>query len=77
MSEQCSGCGYIHPGPSGDHCPVLKTRKRMESEKGRHIAKFTKKLTEYLDDQDQQACDEIIKRLSKVLKFSLKEIFDE
>ena len=66
--NNCSGCGYIHPAPIGDNCPVNKVKKLGNDLKTKRIYDFTTQLTEFLIDSADDNYKQHIENIKKLLK---------
>ena len=69
-SKQCK-CGYIHPSPWDDNCPIINSKKLGESEKGQKIQKICSKLSSFLDSKEDyekiiNAVETLIEKMKRV-----------
>ena len=64
-SKQCI-CGYVHPPPWNEDCPVLQNQQRMKTEKGQEIQTFCSKLVKILDSREDYK--KIIERVEKIIQ---------
>jgi len=63
-TKQCK-CGYIHPPPWGDDCPMVQGDKIETDEKSQSITKFCQSLASFLHGRNdyQQIIDKFTQRL--------------
>lgn len=69
-TRMCGGCGYIHPPPWDNSCPIALEQNTEQTEKGQKIVDLCSSLSKFLhtrDDYDKfiVSIREIIKKYSK------------
>lgn len=68
-SSKCGRCGYLHPPPTGDKCPVWLSRQAKEGMQVDRVRLICSQLEAKLSGMtDITVRDEVLTKLEKMIK---------
>lgn len=67
-NQKCSGCGFVHPPPYGEACPIaLANQQKKEGARSKN-EQLIKRFIEALQIEDETKYNKLTSMVDKILK---------